>query len=219
MNGELLKSWAMPVLLASVVWVVGCTSQEESKPTEEEMTVSTVFLKHEVADYAAWRPVYDADEPRRNEAGLKEIGVYRDADDENMVLIVWETANTNAFKAMVESPDLAEKMKEAGVTSKPEVWIGKSLQGGMGTVFLRHKVADYVAWRPIYDADEPRRNEAGLKEIGVYRDADDENMILIVWETDDTNAFKAMVESPDLADKMKEAGVTSEPETWMGEAM
>ncbi|MFQ5675533.1 MAG: hypothetical protein ACE5G1_06505, partial [bacterium] len=93
MKRGLLKSWAMLGLSASVVWVVGCTSQEESKPAEEEMMVSTVFLRHKVADYSAWRPVYDADEPRRNEAGLKEIGVYRDADDENMILLVWETDN------------------------------------------------------------------------------------------------------------------------------
>ena len=219
MKRGLLKSLAMLGLSASVVWLVGCTSQEESKPAKEEMTASTVFLKHKVADYSAWRPVYDADAPRRAEAGLKEVGVYRDADDENMVLIVWETDDTNAFKAMMESPELAEKMKEAGVTSEPETWIGKSLQGGMGTVFLRHKVADYSAWRPVYDADAPRRAEAGLKEVGVYRDADDENMVLIVWETDDTNAFKAMMESPELAEKMKEAGVTSEPQTWMGESM
>ena len=89
----------------------------------------------------------------------------------------------------------------------------------MGTVVLRHKVADYSAWRPVYDADAPRRAEAGLKEVGVYRDADDENMVLIVWGTEDGDTVKALVESPDLADKMKEAGVTSEPQVWMGESM
>ena len=220
MKRGLLKSLAMLGLSASVIWVVGCTNQEESKPAKEEMTASTVFLRHRVADYSVWRPVYDADAPRRTEVGLKEMGVYRDADDENMVLIVWETNDTNAFKAMLESPELADKMKEAGVTGKPEAWIGKSLQGGSGTVFLRHKVADYAAWRSVYDADAPRRTEAGLQEMGVYRDANDENTILIVWGAQDVNAFKAMMESPELADKMKEAGVTSAPpQTWMGESL
>lgn len=214
-----LRSLAMLGLSASIVWVVGCTSQEESKPAKEEITASTVFLKHKVADYSAWRPAYDADAPTRTEVGLKEMGVYRNADDENMILIVWETDDTNALKAMLESPDLADKMKKAGVTSKPEAWIGKSLQGGMGTVFLRHKVADYSAWRPLYDADAPKRMEAGLQEMGVYRDVDDENMILVVWGAEDGNALKAMLESADLAEKMKEAGVTSEPQAWMGESM
>jgi len=48
-----LRSLAMLGLSASIVWVVGCTSQEESKPAKEEITASTVFLKHKVADYSA----------------------------------------------------------------------------------------------------------------------------------------------------------------------
>lgn len=218
MKRELLKSLTMLGLSASVVWLVGCTTEEESKPVEEEMTVSTVFIKHNVADYAAWRSAYDTDEPRRTEAGLKEVGVYRHSDDENMILLVWESNNLTAFNSMLESPDLAEKMKEAGVTSKPESWVGKDVHEGAGTAFLKHKVTDYSAWRPLYDADASTRAEAGLHEIGVYRDADDENMILIVWQADAGNALKAMLESPDLAEKMKEAGVTSKPEAWMGES-
>ena len=219
MKRGLTKSLVFVGLLASVVWIVGCTSQEESKPIEEETMASTIFLKHKVSDYSAWRPVYDADASRRLEASLQEMGVYRDSDDENMVLLVWKTDDTKAFKSMLESPDLAVKMQEAGVTSEPETWIGKSLREGMGTVFLKHKVSDYSAWRPVYDADASRRLEAGLQEMGVYRDSDNENMVLMVWSAEDGIALKAMLESADLAEKMKEAGVTSVPETWMGESM
>ncbi len=213
-----LRSLAMLGLSASVVWVIGCTTQEDSKPPAEEVTVSTVFLKHSVADYAAWRLAYDADAQRRTEAGLTEVGVYKSTVDENALLLVWQADDLTTLDAMLESPDLAEKMKEAGVTSKPESWVGKAVQAGAGMVFLKHKVADYSAWRPAYDADASTRAEAGLKEAGVYRDADDENMILIVWDAEDGNALQAMLESPDLAEKMKAAGVTSKPEAWMGES-
>ena len=81
---------------------------------------------------------------------------------------------------------------------------------------LRHKVADYSAWRPAYDADAPRRESAGLKELGVYRDAADQNMILMLVEVEDASVLRAMMASPDLAEKMKEAGVISKPDAWMG---
>ncbi len=217
MKRGLLKSLAMLGLSASVVWIFGCASEEESKPAEEEMTASTVFLKHKVADYDAWRSAYDADTPRRAAAGLKEMGVYMEADDENMLLLVWEANNMDTFNSMLESPDLAAKMKEAGVVSKPEAWVGQPLQEGAGMAFLKHKVADYSVWRPGYDADIPRRAEAGLQEVGVYRHTDDENMVMIVWEAEDGNVLNAMLESPDLAEKMKEVGVVSKPEAWMGE--
>ena len=128
MKRGLTKSLVFVGLLASVVWIVGCTSQEESKPIEEETMASTIFLKHKVSDYSAWRLVYDADAPRRLEAGLQEMGVYRDSDNENMVLMVWSAEDGNALKAMLESADLAEKMKEAGVTSVPETWMGESME-------------------------------------------------------------------------------------------
>ncbi len=89
--------------------------------------MATVFLKHEVADYSAWKPLYDADLPRHNAAGLKEIGVYREASDENMVLVIFEAENLEVFKEMLQSEDLAEKMKEAGVLTKPEVWVGNPI--------------------------------------------------------------------------------------------
>ena len=87
--------------------------------------MATVFLKHEVADYEAWRSAYDADQPRRDAAGLSEIGVYRDASDGNTVLLAWRTSDLEAFTAMVESEELKAKMEEAGVTGPPDIWIGE----------------------------------------------------------------------------------------------
>ncbi len=86
--------------------------------------MATVFLRHKVADYSAWKPLYDADLPRRNAAGIKEVGIYRESSDENMVLLIFEVENSEVIKEMLQSEDLAEVMKEAGVLTKPEVWIG-----------------------------------------------------------------------------------------------
>lgn len=219
------------VLCISVL-IVGCSSKEEGKKAEETMAEETtaetemempaasktVFLQHDVADYAAWRPLYDADAARRAEAGLKEAGVYQDADNPNNVLVVWETGNLDAFNAMLADSNLAEKMKEAGVTSAPETWVGGDLREGSGITFVKHEVTDYAAWRPVYDADAARRMESGLEEMGVYRATDNANMILMMFSADDGNAAKMMMESEDLAAKMQEAGVVGKPEVWMADA-
>ncbi len=89
--------------------------------------MATVFFRHKVADYSAWKPLYDADQPRRDVAGLKEVGIYRESSDENMVLAIFEVENLEVMKEMLQSEDLAEKMKEAGVLTKPEAWIGNPL--------------------------------------------------------------------------------------------
>ena len=50
----------------------------------------------------------------------------------------------------------------------------------MATVFVRHPVSDYDTWRPRYDEDAHRRDEAGLTEVGVFQDASDPNSVLVV---------------------------------------
>ena len=85
----------------------------------------------------------------------------------------------------------------------------------MATIFLRHPVASYDAWRPLYDDDVARRDTAGLTEVGVFRDASDPNSVLLVWDTDDVSGFEAMLADEALKAVMDEAGVTGPPEVWI----
>ena len=89
----------------------------------------------------------------------------------------------------------------------------------MPTIFARHRVTDYEAWRPIYDDDVERRNAAGLREVGVYSDPNDPNVILIVFDADSTDGFIEMLGSEGLRAKMEEAGVVGAPQTWVGDKL
>ena len=88
----------------------------------------------------------------------------------------------------------------------------------MAMVFVQHRVADFEVWKPLFEEDKDRRTGAGVRDVGVFRQAGDENMILVSFETDDPAGFMKMMGDPDLAAKMKEAGVISEPQAWIGEA-
>jgi len=81
----------------------------------------------------------------------------------------------------------------------------------MSTIIVNHKVKDYAKWRPIYDADAKRRQTYGFKNTRVYRAADDPNNIFIVADVTDTSLVLKMKDDPDLAAKMAEGGVISEP--------
>jgi hypothetical protein len=81
-----------------------------------------VFIHHPVADYDKWRPVFDADKPRRESAGLVDIAVLRDADDPNSIWIVGD-GDPATVEAMLADPELGKTMQEAGVTAPPEHWV------------------------------------------------------------------------------------------------
>ena len=84
--------------------------------------MATIILSNDVVDFATWKANYDADSSRWKGAGLKELSLGSQAGNQNKLFMVWE-GNAEVVDKMLQDPDLAEKMKEAGVVSKPELTI------------------------------------------------------------------------------------------------
>ena len=83
-----------------------------------------IIIQHEVANFEAWRPIFEADRPARAAAGVKDIAVFRDADNPNSVWIVHE-GDPALIQPMMSDPERAAKMQEAGVTSPPLVYVAE----------------------------------------------------------------------------------------------
>ena len=110
------------VLTAAMVLCIaaGLSAQEKMKsPMHGGKTL--VVVTHEVKDYAAWRKVFDADEPNRKKGGFKVQGVYADRDNPNIVSVIGEFPNPAAVDAFINSPGLKEAMEKGGVLGKPDV--------------------------------------------------------------------------------------------------
>ena len=84
--------------------------------------MATIILSHDVKEFALWKPHYDADAARRQNAGFKEIAVGTKSDDPKKVIIIWE-GDPAAVEKMLKDPELKEKMDAAGVISPPEITI------------------------------------------------------------------------------------------------
>ncbi len=81
--------------------------------------MSIIILSHDVKDFASWKPHYDGDIARRENAGLKEIAVGTKSDNPNKVYMIWE-GDATGLHQMLQDPGLKEKMEVAGVISPPE---------------------------------------------------------------------------------------------------
>jgi hypothetical protein len=81
----------------------------------------------------------------------------------------------------------------------------------MAIVILNHTVKDFHTWKSSYDADQKRREAAGLKEIYVAHSADAPGDVHIAFETNDVEKAKKMMEDPELHKVMEEAGVVVRP--------
>ncbi|MFC4603035.1 antibiotic biosynthesis monooxygenase [Rhodococcus kronopolitis] len=74
-----------------------------------------VLIVHEVADYAAWKAVFDDAAPMRKAAGEIEYRVLRQEHDANQVVHFSRWTTLAAARTFFESPDLVRIRAEAGV--------------------------------------------------------------------------------------------------------
>lgn len=82
----------------------------------------TLFVRHTVADYAAWRKVYDGFAPAARGAGVTAAAVYQAADNPNDITVTHDFATLAAAQAFAASPELKAAMQGAGVVGAPTVW-------------------------------------------------------------------------------------------------
>lgn len=82
----------------------------------------TLFVRHTVADYDAWRRVYNDFAAMQNTLGVTAKAVYRGAHDSNDITVTHDFATLEAAKAFTGSQELKAAMHDAGVTSAPTIW-------------------------------------------------------------------------------------------------
>jgi hypothetical protein len=86
--------------------------------------MATMFIRHTVKDYAAWRPAYDAHEASRVAAGITNGQVFRRAEDPSDLVIVLDVADVAKARAWAASDELKSVMTKAGVLGRPVIhWV------------------------------------------------------------------------------------------------
>ena len=84
---------------------------------------ATLIVRHPVADYAAWRTVYDEVDTLRAEHGCTDQRVLVNPDDGNDVAAIHDFPSVEQARAFAADPRLADAMHRAGVAGPPRVEI------------------------------------------------------------------------------------------------
>ena len=85
--------------------------------------MTTLFVRHTVSDYKAWRKVYDGFGPVQKANGVKAETVYQAADNPNDVTVTHDFASVAEAQAFIKNPELKKAMGSAGVVGAPTMWI------------------------------------------------------------------------------------------------
>ena len=81
-----------------------------------------LFIRHNVADYQAWRQGYDDFDEQRRSMGVTGDAVYQSIDNPNDVTAFHDFDTAEQAQAFVGSDELKNAMQNAGVQGEPETW-------------------------------------------------------------------------------------------------
>jgi quinol monooxygenase YgiN len=75
---------------------------------------------------------------------------------------------------------------------------------------VRHRVADFDAWKKMYDDFAPIQAEHGVRGHQVLRSIENPNDIIVTHTFDSPEAARAFFAMPELKDAMRKGGIDAD---------
>lgn len=173
---------------------------------------TAVAMTHEVHDYRTWLTAYnDLSDPD------SRVSIYASPEDPNLITVFELTKSHKEARNAFSSPHFREILQAEGVTTEPVLsyfdvkFRASSSTNKIYRLGVSHEVDNYEHWRKVFDEDEPIREKANLELRAISTNADNPNMVNILFATDDIEKAKEVINSEELKKRMTEAGVRSEP--------
>ncbi len=87
-----------------------------------------LLVRHKVKDYAAWKPFFDRHATARKAGGCKGGYLYRNIDNPNETVVIFEWDKLDRARAFAGSEDLRKIMEQAGVADKPDIYFLEQIE-------------------------------------------------------------------------------------------
>ena len=84
-------------------------------------------------------------------------------------------------------------------------------------VIAQLKLESYDKWKPVFDERAAIRKESGSKEARLFRNSNDQNEAVIIFEWDNKENAKKYMESANLQKTLQEAGMKKLKVTYLDE--
>jgi heme-degrading monooxygenase HmoA len=78
------------------------------------------------------------------------------------------------------------------------------------TALVRHRVADFDAWKTTYDSFAPAQAEHGVRAHQVLRSQEHPDNVIVTHTFDNLETAKAFFAMPELKQAMSEGGVDAD---------
>jgi len=179
---------------------------------------AAVIFGFRVADFDAWKAVFDANEQNRIDNAILGHHINRAEDDPNRLDVYLAVGDVEMARDWAESDALKDTMASAGVLGAPaRTWMKPVRESivwdrELPAMIVTHRVEDFDEWLSGYDAADELQRSGGIVGHAANRLIDDPDVAVVYHQAESFQALRDFLGSDDLRLTMKEAGVVSEPE-------
>jgi hypothetical protein len=183
-----------------------------------QLPPAAVILHYQVADFDAWKTVFDRNEEQRKAAGILGHHINRAEGDPNELNVYFAVTDVDQFKAYGESDEIKALMQEAGVQGPPEFqWMTPLREAvvwdrELPAMLISHRVEDVDTWLAGYDDAAELQRSNGIIGHAANQLIDDPSTIVVYHQAESFDTLRAFMGLDELKTRMKEIGVTSDPE-------
>ena len=85
----------------------------------------------------------------------------------------------------------------------------------MPYMLVRHQVRDLAKWRPLFEEHASVRREFGFKGAQIFKNADNPNELVILFNVEDLERARQFSQSDNLREVMERAGVSDRPDIFL----
>lgn len=189
----------------------------DPQPVQVATPTVAAVVNHRVKDYDAWKRAFDQHADARRAAGIVSHHINRDVDDPNLLSIYLAGTDRAKLEAFFASEDLKATMANAGVEGPPTITLMTPVEDKtqkrdpLYGVIVIHPVADFDAWKKVYDEVDGIRRDAGIVGQAVNRSLADPNLVIVYHQAESIEALRAFTASDKLKSAMQRAGVAGPP--------
>jgi len=180
-----------------------------------------MVVTHKVADFAKWKPSYDAHDSMRLANKIHSYVIGRGMEDSNMVMVALKVEDMDKAKSFAKDPGLKKAMQKGGVASAPSFsFVTLTFQDTAAvSTPLRSRtmftVKDWDAWQKAFEEGKQERLDNGLTVRAYGHDVNDNHKVVLVTALVDTAKAYAYWKSDLLKQRRAASGVVSVPERFV----
>ena len=89
--------------------------------TNLQHTTENLTIHIKVKDYSTWRQAYDGREKSRLAAGITNGRVFRNAQDQNDIVVLQDVADVAKARSWLGSDAMKAAMQKSGIVGSPNV--------------------------------------------------------------------------------------------------